>query len=231
MDKFQSLSHSKWECKYHVVFIPKCRRKTLYEELRPHLGEVFRHLAEHKGSRIEEGHLMPDHAHMLIAIPPKYAVSQVIGYIKGKSAIHLARVYGAIAPLPRDKFSGVLARKSLANAATLPFAPIVRCLPPAFASSRLRQAPSPMTLRQSYPCISPTAVALAPTSGNTHGIGYRGLTALASLSMAVSVGFGQLKMRIQGRVFNLLALALRINHTLYPYLAKNGQVGFYMWLR
>jgi len=76
------------------VFIPKCRRKALYLELRRYLGEVFRKLAEQKESRIEEGHLLPDHVHMLIAIPPKYAVSQVIGYIKGKSAIHLARVYG-----------------------------------------------------------------------------------------------------------------------------------------
>jgi putative transposase len=76
------------------VFIPKCRRRTLYEQLRRHLGEVFRKLAEHKESQILEGHLMPDHVHMLIAIPPKYAVSQVVGYIKGKSAIHLARVYG-----------------------------------------------------------------------------------------------------------------------------------------
>ena len=93
MDESESLSHSKWECKYHVVFIPKCRRRTLYEQLRRDLGEVFRTLAEHKESRIEEGHLMLDHVHMLIAIPPKYAVSQVIGYIKGKSAIHIARTY------------------------------------------------------------------------------------------------------------------------------------------
>ena len=94
MDKTESLSHSKRECKYHVVFIPKCRRKALYGELRKHLGEVFRRLAGQKESRIEEGHLMPDHVHMMISIPPKYAVSQVIGYIKGKSAIHVARVYG-----------------------------------------------------------------------------------------------------------------------------------------
>jgi putative transposase len=93
MDDYESLSHSKWECKYHVVFIPKYRRKTLYGELRQHLGEVFRGLAMQKESRVEEGHLMPDHVHMMILIPPKYAVSQVIGYIKGKSAIHLARVY------------------------------------------------------------------------------------------------------------------------------------------
>ena len=81
MDEYESLSHSKWECKYHVVFIPKCRRKTLYGELRPHLGEVFRKLALQKESRVEEGHLMPDHVHMMISIPPKYAVSQVVGFI------------------------------------------------------------------------------------------------------------------------------------------------------
>ena len=94
MDEFDSLSHTKWECKYHVVFIPKCRRKTLYEQLKKHLGDVFRNLAQQKESRIEEGHLMSDHVHMLLSIPPKYAVSQVVGFIKGKSAIHLARVYG-----------------------------------------------------------------------------------------------------------------------------------------
>ena len=90
MDELRSLSHTKWDCKYHVVFIPKCRRKTLYGQLRQHLGEVFRNLARQKECRIEEGHLMPDHVHMMISIPPKYSVSQVVGYIKGKSAIHLA---------------------------------------------------------------------------------------------------------------------------------------------
>ena len=93
MDKTESLNHTKWECKYHVVFIPKGRRKLLYGELRKHLGEVFRTLALQKECRIEVGHLMPDHVHMMISIPPKYAVSQVVGYLKGKSAIHLARVY------------------------------------------------------------------------------------------------------------------------------------------
>jgi REP-associated tyrosine transposase len=88
------LSHTRWECKYHIVFIPKCRRKALYGQLRKHLGEVFRQLAAQKESRIEEGHLLADHVHMLVSIPPKYAVSQVVGFIKGKSAIHLARVYG-----------------------------------------------------------------------------------------------------------------------------------------
>ena len=94
MDEYESLSHSKWECKYHVIFIPKCRRKTLYKELRQHLGEVFRRLAEQKQSRIEEGHLMPDHVHMCIAIPPKHPVASVIGFLKGKSAIAMARLCG-----------------------------------------------------------------------------------------------------------------------------------------
>jgi putative transposase len=94
MDEHASLSHTKWDCKYHIVFIPKCRRKVLYKSLRQRLGEVFRDPAQQRESKIEEGHLMSDHVHILISIPPKYAVSQVVGYIKGKSAIHLARTYG-----------------------------------------------------------------------------------------------------------------------------------------
>ena len=94
MDEYQSLSHTAWDCKYHVIFIPKCRHRVLYAQLRTHLGEVFRNLAAQRESRIVEGHLMPDHVHMLISIPPKYSVAQVIGYIKGKSAIHIARTYG-----------------------------------------------------------------------------------------------------------------------------------------
>src|SRR5215207_1236194 len=94
MPDSETLSHTKWDCKYHVVFIPKYRRKALYHELRRHLGEVFRALAEQKKCRIEEGHLMADHVHMLLSIPPKYSVAQVVGFIKGKSAIHLARTYG-----------------------------------------------------------------------------------------------------------------------------------------
>jgi putative transposase len=90
---YETLQHSKWECKYHVVFIPKYRRKALFTELRRHLGEVFRALTEQKESRIEEGHLMPDHVHMLISIPPKFAVANVVGFIKGKSAIHIARTF------------------------------------------------------------------------------------------------------------------------------------------
>src|SRR5215813_12570817 len=93
MDEYQRLSHTKWDCKYHVVFIPKCRRKVLYGELRQHLGAILRTLAEQKDCRIDEGHLMPDHVHMLISVPPKYAVSQVIGYVKGKSAVQVARTF------------------------------------------------------------------------------------------------------------------------------------------
>ena len=94
MDEAESLSHTKWECKYHVVFIPKYRKKAIYKGLRNHLPEVFRRLAHYKESHIESGHIANDHVHMLISIPPKYSVSQVVGYIKGKSAVHIARVYG-----------------------------------------------------------------------------------------------------------------------------------------
>ena len=93
MNNAQCLSHSKWECKYHVVWIPKCRKKALYGQLRKHLGEVFHELARQRESKVLEGHLQPDHIHMLISIPPKNAVSQVVGYMKGKSAIHIARTY------------------------------------------------------------------------------------------------------------------------------------------
>jgi len=91
MQNYRSLNHTRWECKYHVVFIPKYRKKLLFGQLREYLGEVFHNLAAQKESKIEEGHLLIDHVHMLISIPPKYSVSQVIGYIKGKSAIHIAR--------------------------------------------------------------------------------------------------------------------------------------------
>jgi len=93
MDDYKSLSHSVWDCKYHVVFIPKYRRKVIYGELRRELGKVFRTLARQKECEVEEGHLMPDHVHMLISIPPKHPVSSIVGYIKGKSAIHIARTY------------------------------------------------------------------------------------------------------------------------------------------
>jgi len=89
----QSLSHTRWECKYHLVWIPKYRKKALYGELRKYLGPLIKDLASQKESEILEGHLMPDHVHALISIPPKYAVSQVVGFLKGKSAIQIARVY------------------------------------------------------------------------------------------------------------------------------------------
>jgi REP-associated tyrosine transposase len=91
MPDLETLSHTKWDCKYHVVFIPKYRRKARYHELRRHLGEVFRALAAQKACRMEEGHLMADHVHMLLSIPPKYSVAQVVGFLKGKAASHIAR--------------------------------------------------------------------------------------------------------------------------------------------
>ena len=93
MRQVKSLSHTRWECKYHIVFIPKYRRKLLFGQIRKELGEVFHRLARQKECLIEEGHMMADHVHMMISIPPKYAVSQVVGFIKGKSAIHIARTY------------------------------------------------------------------------------------------------------------------------------------------
>ena len=93
MREVNSLNHTRWECKYHIVFIPKYRKKVLFGQIRKELGEVFHRLAKQKESLIEEGHLMADHVHMMISIPPKYAVSQVIGFIKGKSAIDIARMY------------------------------------------------------------------------------------------------------------------------------------------
>ena len=93
MDDAQSLCHSVWDCKYHVVWIPKCRRKVLYGRIRKDLSECLHELARQKECKILEGHLCPDHIHMLISIPPKYSVAQVMGFIKGKSAIHVARTY------------------------------------------------------------------------------------------------------------------------------------------
>ena len=91
MRDYQRLNHTKWECKYHIVFIPKRRKKVIYGSIRKYLGEVFHDLAARKESKIIEGHLRPDHVHMCVMIPPKFAVSNVVGYIKGKSAISIAR--------------------------------------------------------------------------------------------------------------------------------------------
>ena len=94
MKDYRSLNHTKWDCKYHVVWIPKYRKKKLYGQLRRQLGPTLKELAMQKESEVVEGSLKADHVHMLIAIPPKYAVAQVIGFIKGKSAIWIARLFG-----------------------------------------------------------------------------------------------------------------------------------------
>ena len=91
MRDYKSLSHTRWDCKYHIVFIPKKRKKQIYGSIRKYLGEILHELAKRKGVTIEEGHLMPDHIHMCLSIPPKYTVSNVVGYLKGKSAISIAR--------------------------------------------------------------------------------------------------------------------------------------------
>ena len=93
MELYKSLSHSRWDCKYHLVFIPKNRRKVLYGKVREHLGDIFHELARQKQCKIIEGHLMVDHVHICIEIPPKIAVSQVVGFLKGKSAISIARKF------------------------------------------------------------------------------------------------------------------------------------------
>jgi len=87
MKEYKSLSHTKWDCKYHIVFIPKYRRKVVYGKIKSELGRFFHELAQHKESQIVEGHLCIDHIHMCISIPPKYAVSNVVGYIKGKAPL------------------------------------------------------------------------------------------------------------------------------------------------
>jgi len=102
MNNNKKLNHTTWDCKYHLVWIPKYRKKAIYGQLRKYLGEIFRDLALQKESSIIEGHLMGDHVHTLISIPPKYSVSQVVGYIKGKSAIHIARTYAG----KRRNFTG-----------------------------------------------------------------------------------------------------------------------------
>ena len=91
MQEDQRLSHTRWDCKYHVVFIPKRRKKAIYGALRKHLGEIFRELAQQRQCKVVEGHLMIDHVHMCLSVPPKYSVSNVVGFIKGKSAISIAR--------------------------------------------------------------------------------------------------------------------------------------------
>ena len=94
MNEYQSLSHTRWDCKYHIIFVPKKRKKRIFGMLRQHLGEIFHELARQQEVKIVEGHLKSDHVHICISIPPKYAVSRVVGYLKGKSAIAIARRFG-----------------------------------------------------------------------------------------------------------------------------------------
>jgi putative transposase len=94
MNDFHSLSHTPWDGKHHLVWIPKYRKKAIYGDIRRYLGETLKELALQKESKILEGHVRRDHLHMLVSIPPKYSVAQVVGYIKGKSAFHIARTYG-----------------------------------------------------------------------------------------------------------------------------------------
>ena len=94
MSDYNSLAHSRWDCKYHLVFVPKKRRKLLFGNLRKEIGPIFRDLAQQKGCEILEGHTLPDHVHMCIEVPPKHAVASVIGFLKGKSAIAIARQFG-----------------------------------------------------------------------------------------------------------------------------------------
>ena len=93
-EDYHSLAHSKWDCKYHIVFVPKLRKKVIYGKIRPKLGTIFHALASQKDCRILQGHLLHDHVHMLIEVPPKYKVSEVVGFLKGKSAIAIAREFG-----------------------------------------------------------------------------------------------------------------------------------------
>jgi len=94
VDDIQSLCHTVWDCKYHVVWIPKYRKKVLYGKLRRELGPIIKELARQKESEVVEGRLVVDHVHVLLSVPPKYAVAQVVGFIKGKSAIYVARMNG-----------------------------------------------------------------------------------------------------------------------------------------
>jgi REP-associated tyrosine transposase len=105
MSDFQSLAHSKWDCKYHIIFIPKLRKKTIYGKIRPRLKIIFHALAEQKGCKIIEGYLKYDHVHMLIQIPPKYKVAEVVGFLKGKSAIAVAREFGRARNFTGEHFS------------------------------------------------------------------------------------------------------------------------------
>ena len=91
MHEWQSLAHVRWECKYHVVIIPKCRKKVLYGRLRRQVGRILRELCDQRGVELLEGKAMPDHVHLCLSIPPKYSVAHTIGFLKGKSAVRIHR--------------------------------------------------------------------------------------------------------------------------------------------
>src|SRR5436309_1733497 len=103
MQRYERLEHSKWECKYHVVFIPKYRKKVLFGHIRKRVGQMLKQLCEQKGVELIEGHAMPDHVHMCVSIPPKYAVASVVGFLKGKSAVWIFREFEG----QRKNFSGM----------------------------------------------------------------------------------------------------------------------------
>ena len=91
MHEWQSLSHVRWDCKYHVVIIPKYRRKVFYGRLRRQIGTILRDLCRQRGVEMLEGHAMPDHIHLCLSVPPKYSVAFVLGFLKGKSAVRIHR--------------------------------------------------------------------------------------------------------------------------------------------
>jgi len=96
MKDWQSQAHVKWECKCHVVIVPKYRKKVMYGKLRHQIGEVFRQLCRQKGIELLQGHAMADHVHMLLSVPPRYSIAMTIGYLKGKSAIRIHRDYSKV---------------------------------------------------------------------------------------------------------------------------------------
>ena len=94
MHEWKSLSHVRWDCKYHVVIVPKYRQRVLYGKTKRKVGEIIRDLCRHRGIKLLEGHAMSDHVHMCLSIPPKYSIASTIGYIKGKSAVRIHRGMG-----------------------------------------------------------------------------------------------------------------------------------------
>ena len=94
MHDWKSLSHVRWDCKYHVVIVPKYRQRILYGGIRRKVGEILRTLCRHRGIELLEGHAMPDHVHLCLSIPPKYSVANTVGYLKGKSAVKIHRTMG-----------------------------------------------------------------------------------------------------------------------------------------